>query len=228
MFCCVFYLNIQQIFSILDLSCYAMYAQVSHTISFMTCIFASVLGSLCKELLLKDRNIHLYLTYAVLVCISVWLHSLADVQKRSRGVLCQTLSWIACECIVVRYLLFTATLLSVSWRTQKSSWISFANFLGFYGLFESYWVSSKIIERESQNFSIMSGNPGNGFSSFGRRPQDDGESLSSMRERMDRDREAFFADRPAQGRPWQPFFQVREIMHLPVIVFGPPCISAFL
>merc|ERR1711997_210305 len=23
----------------------------------------------------------------------------------------------------------------------------------------------------------------------------------------DRDREAFFADRPAQGRPWQPFFQ---------------------
>ena len=73
MFCCVFYLNIQQIFSILDLSCYAMYAQVSHTISFMTCIFASVLGSLCKELLLKDRNIHLYLTYAVLVCISVWL-----------------------------------------------------------------------------------------------------------------------------------------------------------
>ena len=69
----------------------------------------------------------------------------------------------------------------------------------------------------------MSGNPGNGFSSFGRRPQDDdGDSLSSMRERMDRDREAFFADRPAQGRPWQPFFQVREEMHLPVIVFGPP------
>merc|ERR1712110_709400 len=43
--------------------------------------------------------------------------------------------------------------------------------------------------------------------SFGRRPQDDGDSVSSMRERMDRDREAFFADRPTQGRPRPPFFQ---------------------
>ena len=29
---------------------------------------------------------------------------------------------------------------------------------------------------------------------------------------MDRDREAFFADRPAQGRPWPPFFQVGEYL----------------
>ena len=54
----------------------------------------------------------------------------------------------------------------------------------------------------------MSGN--HGFPSFSRQPSDDRDSLSSMRERMDRDREAFFADRPTQGRPWPPFFQVGE------------------
>ena len=55
----------------------------------------------------------------------------------------------------------------------------------------------------------MSGN--HGFPSFSRQPVDDRDSLSSMRERMDRDREAFFADRPTQGRPWPGgFFQVRE------------------
>ena len=54
----------------------------------------------------------------------------------------------------------------------------------------------------------MSGN--HGFPSFSRQPTDDRDSLSSMRERMDRDREAFFADRPTQGRPWPPFFQVGE------------------
>ena len=53
----------------------------------------------------------------------------------------------------------------------------------------------------------MSGN--HGFPSFSRQPADDRDSLSSMRERMDRDREAFFADRPTQGRPWPGgFFQV--------------------
>ena len=56
----------------------------------------------------------------------------------------------------------------------------------------------------------MSGNQG--FPSFSRQSLDDRDpSLSSMRERMDRDREAFFADRPTQGRPWPtPFFQVGE------------------
>ena len=54
----------------------------------------------------------------------------------------------------------------------------------------------------------MSGN--HDFPSFSRQPADDRDSLSSMRERMDRDREAFFADRPTQGRPWPPFFQVGE------------------
>ena len=57
----------------------------------------------------------------------------------------------------------------------------------------------------------MSGNNDSSFPSFSRRPPNDPDSLSSMRERMDRDREAFFADRPTQGRPWPPFFQVGEI-----------------
>ena len=59
----------------------------------------------------------------------------------------------------------------------------------------------------------MSGNHDSSFPSFSRRPPNDPhdpDSLLSMRERMDRDREAFFADRPTQGRPWPPFFQVGE------------------
>ena len=58
----------------------------------------------------------------------------------------------------------------------------------------------------------MSGNHNNSYPSFIRRPNDDPDSFDAMRERMNRGREAFFADHPTQGRPWPPLFQVGKLI----------------
>ena len=60
----------------------------------------------------------------------------------------------------------------------------------------------------------MSGRQESGFPSFSRRPNENDDSMAAIRERMDRDREAFFADRQPQGRPRPPFFSVRETKFL--------------
>ena len=73
---------------------------------------------------------------------------------------------------------------------------------------------------EDPKFSKMSGSRDGSFPSFSRRPQEDQDSLASMRERMDRDREAFFADRPTQGRPFPSLFQVgKRKKRFPVILY---------
>ena len=78
--------------------------------------------------------------------------------------------------------------------------------------FESFRVFLDTSVESDPDFQRMSGRQERHFPAFsgGGHPFEDRDSMDTMRERMDRDREAFFADREPQGRPFSsPFFRVR-------------------